>query len=284
MPSCRSVANSGTSVADDRGDGPRPVPLLAELWYVVAADLSEPSLVNALRAVAPGTEAQSDSITVPHGAVTGANSVPLLTAVLPGSELGHNGKARPDAGQTWDWQAAETTLAQCQASVLVTELSLSGTALPEFTPQQRVTAVNSVVHVLIEHTAPAAVHWPSSQRVSDPGAFDPQALDGVLNVRLFSVGNDDGAMVMDTLGLDLFDLPDLQCHFKDFDAAEVAAMLFSTAVYVFDEGDVIDDGHTISGPRGDEHFECRHELSLLDPKRVVIDVDLGAAFAAGERD
>ena len=104
----------------------------------------------------------------------------------------------------------------------------------------------------------------------------------MLNVRFFTVG-DDETRLMDTLGLDLFELPDVQCHYRDFDPAAVATMLFNTAVYLFAQGDVIDDGHTISGPRGDEHFVCRHEAALLGPPRTVLDVDLGDPYAAGVR-
>ena len=57
-------------------------------------------------------------------------------------------------------------------------------------------------------------------------------------------------MVMDTLGLHVFGLPDVQCHFRDREPGEIATMLFSTAVYLFRSGDVIADGNTISGPQG----------------------------------
>jgi hypothetical protein len=264
--------------------GGRPVPLLAELWYVAAPDLDDPTLLAALRLVAAETEAQSGSITVPHAAsLAGEQPVPLLTAVLPATAVGQDGKTRPDCGQTWDWEGAEPALDRCSSSILVTELAVSGTAPGDYPPSKRVAAINAVVKVLIETTKPVAISWPHCQRVSDPETFDSSGLDGVLNVRCFAINNDAGAMVMDTVGLNTFDLPDLQCHFRDFDPAQVAAMLFSTAVYVFDEGDVIDDGNTISGTQGDEHFRCRHELSLMDPKRLVIDVDLGLPYAAGDR-
>ena len=58
-------------------------------------------------------------------------------------------------------------------------------------------------------------------------------------------------MVLDTLGLHVFGLPDLQCHFRDRDPGEIAGLLYATALYVFDSGDVIADGNTISGPDGD---------------------------------
>ena len=129
-----------------------------------------------------------------------------------------------------------------------------------------------------------AVYWPHSQRVSDPETLAVDDLDGIINVRFFTVAGDDEAMVLDTLGLHVFGLPDLQCHFRDRDPGEIAGLLYATARYVFDAGDVIADGNTISGLDGEERYVCRRETSLLEPTRPVIDVDLGDPYAAGQRD
>jgi hypothetical protein len=90
-------------------------------------------------------------------------------------------------------------------------------------------------------------------------------------------------MVMDTLGLHVFGLPDVQCHFRNREPSEIATMLFSTAAYLFRSGDVIADGNTISGPQGQERLVCFREPALLEPRRLVIDVDLGDPYAAGRR-
>ncbi len=255
--------------------------LIAELWYDEVPDLTDPRLLEALQEVSPQVELQDGSITVPHSAVTMEledGTVPLLTAVLTGSGLDREDKSLPDVSQTWDWAEVGDAMDRCTANVLVTELLAS-----VFTPQQRVTGLMSVVRVLVEQTRPTAIFWPNSQRVTNPLTFDPDGLDGVINVRFFSVGLDDGAKLMDTVGLDLFELPDLQCHYRDANPADVATMLFNTAVYVFGEGDVIDDGHTISGLQGDEHFVVRHEDAMVGPSRTVLDVDLGDPYAAGTR-
>jgi hypothetical protein len=276
--------------SDGRPDGQRQLEsprLMVELWYEKPPDLADPRLLTALRARWSETEAQQESISIPHTEVTMEledGVMPLLTAVFAASPLtaaaepGAQTKTLPDVSQTWDWEGAEAALARCTGSVLVSELLAQ-----VFTPQQRVDGLMSVVQVMIEQTRPAALSWPNSQRITDPDNFDPAGLDGVVNVRFFTVGKNEGAFVMDTLGLHVFDLPDLQCHYHDFDPAAVASMLFNTALYVFDQGDVIDDGHTISGPRGDEHFVCRHEKSLIDPPRHVLDVDLGPEHVAGSR-
>ena len=43
-----------------------PEGLIAELWYETAPDLTDPLLLEGLRAVSPGTEAQDGSLVVPY--------------------------------------------------------------------------------------------------------------------------------------------------------------------------------------------------------------------------
>jgi hypothetical protein len=252
-----------------------PTALVAEVWYAAAPDLADPALLAALRQVAPGADAQQDSITVPFGEV----EPPLVTLIMPASPLGEQGKRRPDVSQTWDWAEAEAAVARCSASVLVTEMLAEG-----WSAQDRVSALTRVLVALCRQTEAVAVHWPHSQRVCNPDALAPDDLTGILNVRFFSVAGDDEAMVLDTLGLHVFGLPDLQCHFRGHEPGKIAGLLYATAVYVFDQGDVIMNGNTISGIEPDERYVCRREISLLPPSRPVIDVDLGPPYAAGTRE
>jgi hypothetical protein len=252
------------------------IPLVVELWYAEnAPDLEDPRLLEALRRLSPDAEPQTESVVVPHG----DGSAPLLTVIMPGSPLGEGGKALPDVSQTWDWEEAEASVAHCRCSLLVTEMFGD-----DRTPQERWNAMSGVVAELCELTHPTVISWPQSQRVADPALFAAGDLDGLINVRYFSVANDPGAMVMDTLGLHVFGVPDVQCHFRNREPSEIATMLFSTAAYLFRSGDVIADGNTISGPQGHERLVCFREPALLEPRRLVIDVDLGDPYAAGRRD
>jgi hypothetical protein len=252
------------------------IPLVVELWYAEdAPDLEDARLLEALRTLSPDAEAQMESVVVPHG----NGSAPLLTVIMPGSPLGEGGKTLPDVSQTWDWEEAEAAVARCRCSLLVTEMFGDGR-----TPQERWNAMSGAVAELCELTQPIVISWPQSQRVGAPELFAAGDLDGLINVRYFSIANDPGAMVMDTLGLHVFGLPDVQCHFRNREPAEIATMLFSTATYLFRSGDVIADGNTISGPQGDERLLCFREPALLEPSRLVIDVDLGDPYAAGRRD
>ena len=250
-------------------------PLIIELWYEEMPDLGEPLLLEALRSPWPATESQLESIVVPHGEPPS----PLLTVIMPASPLGQEGKTLPDVSQTWGWEAAEAAVSACRRSLLVSEMFGD-----DRTPQERWDAMSAVVVELAQVTDPGVLSWPQSQRVGNPKLFTAGDLDGLINVRYFSIANDPGVIVMDTLGLHVFGLPDVQCHFRDREPGEIATMLFSTAVYEFQHGDVIANGNTISGPGRDERLRCFHEPALLAPSRRVIDVDLGDPYAAGRRE
>jgi hypothetical protein len=250
-------------------------PLVIELWYAAAPDLGDSRLLHAVRARWPATELQLESIVVPHG----DRPSPLLTVIMTASPLGEGGKVLPDVSQTWDWEGAEAAVSASRCSLLVTEMFGDGR-----TPQERWGAMSDVVAELARLTPPTVLSWPQSQRVGNPELFAAGDLDGLINVRYFSIANDPGVMVMDTLGLHVFGLPDVQCHFRDREPGEIATTLFSTAGYIFQSGDVIADGNTISGPWADERLVCFHEPALLAPSRQVIDVDLGDPYAAGQRD
>jgi hypothetical protein len=250
---------------------------VVELWYAEAPDITDPRLLDELRVIAPAAERQADSLVVPHGAALDGVP-PLLTAVVPASPVGEGGRQLPEVTQTWDWPGADEAVERCRSAVLVSEMFADG-----FDAEERVSALTAVLRVLSRLTRPVLISWPLSQRVVDPEA-DADELDGVINIRLFTVAGDESALVMDSLGLHIFGLPDVQCHFRDRAPAEIAALLHSTATYLFASGDVIADGNTISSLDGDGIYRCRRERSLVAPSRTVLDIDLGDHYAAGERD
>ena len=266
--------------------------LVAELWYATAPDLEDPLLLEGLRAVSPGTQAQEASLVVPYdggetparpisngnGSGNGTTAPPLLTLVLPGSSLDEPGKALPDTSQTWDWPEADTTLEPARASLLVVEMSGDS-----YAARDRVAALVGVVRALSVATQPLAVSWPTSQRVTDPAEAGADGLGGLLNVRFFTVADDEDERVMDTRGLASFGLPDVQVHFRDLDPGRLAGLLYATGAYLLEEGDVVEDGNTISGLEPDDQWACHHEDALVAPPRRVLDVDPGDPYAAGRR-
>jgi hypothetical protein len=193
--------------------------------------------------------------------------------------------------QTRGFADAGDVVASRRASVLVTDFMSSG--LP---PGPRLDLFQRALRAVLDVVPCAAIHWEASKRIVDPRAwcsiFDdgdpaPAFFSGAVNVRLFQEepedGAEQGAIVMDTLGLAALGLPDLQCHFRDLDPDEVAEMLLDLSWYLFENGDVIQDNHTVPGLAPGSRWRCWHEDALAGPERVVLDVDPGAPHAAGDR-
>ena len=192
--------------------------------------------------------------------------------------------------QSWYFPGAEPAIAGSTAAVLVTDLMSSSL---EYRP--RLDLFERTLRAVLEYVPCEAIHWQPASRIVDPGAWrdafdggDPaeRFFAGGVNVRFFHVQVDDPATpesVMDTLGLGALGLPDLQCHFRGLDSGQMAAFLHRTAWYVLESGDVIEDGYTVAGIDAEARWLCRHEDSLVDPARVVLDINPGDPYAAGNR-
>ncbi|MCL2148158.1 MAG: DUF4261 domain-containing protein [Methanomassiliicoccaceae archaeon] len=110
---------------------------------------------------------------------------------------------------------------------------------------------------------------------------------GAVNARYFRVGDTD-EMVVDTLGLHVFGMPDVQFHFHGLDPNNVVTAAYDVAMYQFNNGLPIKDGETIDGFDADGEYKedirwkCQYEMALVAPKREVLDVNAGE-HAAGSR-
>jgi hypothetical protein len=140
-----------------------------------------------------------------------------------------------------------------------------------------------VLNAAITSLRPVAIWAPHAQQLILPQAILDNHLETFVNVRVHNIEGIEKAILLDTIGLHVFRLPDLQCHFKRLDPSEVANVLYNTAAYILEQGDVIDDGNTITGVTPTDKWRCQHEMAILDPQRVVLDVDTGRKSAAGER-
>ena len=105
-----------------------------------------------------------------------------------------------------------------------------------------------------------------------------------VNARLFNVqgGGGESEMIVDTLGLYVLGIPDMQYHFRDLDPNAVVNHAYNTAIYQFENDSPIESGHTIDGFEPGSRWKCQYEHSLVQPVRHVLDVSIGD-FAAGGR-
>ncbi len=107
-----------------------------------------------------------------------------------------------------------------------------------------------------------------------------------VNVRFFNVmGTEDS--VVDTLGLSLLFIEDIQYHFHDMDPNWVVNHAYNMASYLLENDAPMKDGDTIDGIAAgqivqDIQWKCHFENALIAPERAVLDVCMGE-FAAGGR-
>jgi hypothetical protein len=271
-----------------------PPLLLAELLYETAPTITFPYLQERLSATLPSARLISRKESVGSFLIAhedrmfefkGGQKAPALTAIAVGNPVDPS-KLDAAVRQTWDWPAARDLVARAKHHLIVTEMMAR-----VFSPADRVEMFYSVLSLILEAAKPLCIHCHHAERIVDPtrltrasgAASSTERMAAFLNVRLFRIENDPGAMVMDTRGLAALCLPDLQVHFRDLEPRKVAAALYSTGVYIYENGDCIQDGHTVQGLSADQKWRCQHEESLLPPKRAVLDIDPGEPFAAGKR-
>ena len=193
--------------------------------------------------------------------------------------------------QMWDClEDRERILSECKYQVLATD-TLGG-GLP---PQERANMLMDYLEALVElfHQCEAVYNFNSGKlilaeeiRKKEVAGLD-RFIRFAVNARFFNVqGTEDS--VVDTLGLSLLYIEDLQYHFHGMDPNWVVNHAYNMASYLLSNDNPMKDGDTIDGIRDgqivqDIQWKCRYEDALIQPSRVVIDVCMGE-YAAGGRD
>ncbi|GAA4346575.1 hypothetical protein GCM10023185_01020 [Hymenobacter saemangeumensis] len=175
--------------------------------------------------------------------------------------------------QNWYWEEVATVAATCKYEVLASDFM---TRTLDY--KSRLTLFMNFLAVLTRTTNPQAVYSVGAQRLIEPNDFveswtnaSQQALNGLVNVRLFNISNGAASeILMDTVGLHLLGLPDFQIRFSNLDESAVGQTLWNYAYYVYEHGDIITDGSTIQGLTPQSKWKCERQLALVAPERVVI--------------
>ena len=109
----------------------------------------------------------------------------------------------------------------------------------------------------------------------------------IVNARFFNISGTSDSVV-DTLGMSLLYIEDMQYHFHDMDPNWVVGHAYTIASYVLATRRSVKDGDTVDGvaDNGDLdqsiQWKCRYEDALVQPERPVLDVHMGQ-YAAGGR-
>jgi hypothetical protein len=204
----------------------------------------------------------------PRHVVTGpAQKGPALSVVMPCA-------APPDArslasalAQTWTWPSAAEAVVGVRSAIYVGELM--GRLLPR---EHRLGTLLPVITGVVRATRPAAVLWTPAGYLAEPRQVLEHTRDVLVNVRMFRIhGADDGAVLMDTMGLAPLGLPDLQCK-AYAKPGWLVAELKSLADHLVEHGDVIADGQAVPGADPGTAWRAWRRTSLAQPVRQVLDL------------
>lgn len=109
-----------------------------------------------------------------------------------------------------------------------------------------------------------------------------------VNVRFFTIQGTNDDMIVDTLGMSLLYLPDLQYHFHGMNPDLIVNHAYCSASYILSNENPIKSGDPIDSITEKGEFDrvnmwkCSYENALIQPAREVIDVYMNE-FAAGQR-
>ena len=175
--------------------------------------------------------------------------------------------------QNWHWQEANDTAKACKYELLVTDLL---TRTLEY--KQRLSLFMNFLVAVTKATCPDVIYSVYGQKLINPidlakiwDKEEKEILYGICNVRLYNL-TDINEFLMDTVGLNSIGLPDFQIRFKNYEVNEIAKLLWNYAYYIYEHGDVIENGNTLEGIVSGSKWKCERQVSLLDHERIVINV------------
>ena len=192
--------------------------------------------------------------------------------------------------QMWDcMNDRDQILSECKYQVFANDML--GGGLPA---RKRANMLMDYLEALVElYPQCEAVYNVNSGKLIKADDIRKKEITGIdrfiryaVNVRFFNVeGTDDS--VVDTLGLSLLYIEDLQYHFHDMDPNWIVNHAYNLASYLLNNDNPMKDGDTIDGIRNgmivqDIQWKCQYEDALIQPARVVMDVCMGD-YAAGDR-
>jgi hypothetical protein len=265
-----------------------------DLLYQQPPVLPPRTLLEALQARCPGLEPLNRDpspemlayVQTRHLVRYRDHRVPAQLLVIPGRRERDAVRIEDSIQQSWTQRNARELVSAAPHVVFVSDMMASG--LPY---KERLDVFLHALSAILEVVPCQAIHWRVSQQILTPDRFLDSRIGrkghslfaGPLNVRFFDSGHATVEKLADTMGLAALGLPDLQCHFHGLDPDQVVRFLYDLALYVFENGDVIESGHSVSGLDHGEEWTCRREEALVPPRRVVLDVNPGPLFAAGDR-
>ena len=195
--------------------------------------------------------------------------------------------------QMWDCQEdRERILSECSYQVCAVDMLAANMYYKE-----RADLLMNFLEALVEmYPACEAVYFASSGKMFTVEKIknhriprDRRFLYFAVNVRYFNI-QDSADMLIDTLGMNILFLPDLQYHFHGMEPDWVVNHAYNMLSYIYDHENPIENGDPIDGVNSSNgnmdasvQWMCHYEDALIQPARSVIDICMNE-FAAGGRE
>lgn len=207
-------------------------------------------------------------------------SIPAQTCILPAHEIKERKRFVGALQQAWHWPEAGQAVASARYAIRIHDLFTA--AMPR---KKRLDLFQKAVLAVLDTLDCDALYWYGSDKLVEPESYvesqdREEHLYAAMNVRMYQAGGtgEQRELVMDTVGLSALGVPDVQCHFTGLEPDTVAQTLLGAAYYIFDQGDVLQDGQTL-GSSGGRRWRCEHQSALIAPGRYVIDLNPGEEHA-----
>ena len=182
--------------------------------------------------------------------------------------------------QLWAWPEGKEISDRHEAFIQVSTSYIFGgkkdaPVLPaDYAPLPEIKFVTQIALALLKHPDALAYFNPNGEILADEKLMrkslayheenDIPPFNIWSNIRLLNANN--GWMIMDTVGMEQFDLPDLEACFpsKTYELREVSNFLRNCCLYLLNQGKVIKDKDTMDGP-GKINWQAHHTSKELSP-------------------
>ena len=177
--------------------------------------------------------------------------------------------------QNWHWKEANDESKKCNFEVMVSDFMSS-----TLDYKQRLPLYIDFLEAVVKVMKPKIIYSVYGQKLLKTSDFLYElkhggfhVLEAICNVRMFNItGSKEQEIIMDTTGLNAIGLPELQIQFDKFDPSKIANLLWTYAYYLYENGDVLEDGNTIEGIQEGSKWICRRGYSLIDENISVINI------------
>lgn len=215
--------------------------------------------------------------------------VPPMLSVFKCMEFESKRIGSMTRSQMWDCPEHDELLDSCKYHVLVSDMFGAG-----MNYKDRADMLMDFLEALVElFPTCKAVYFVNSGKMFSADAVrshniphDDRFIYFAVNVRFFNI-NDSSARIVDTVGMEALDMPDLQYHFHGMDPNFVVNHAYNVLSYMYENDNPIENNNTIDGIADGEMsdkvlWKCCYEESLIQPVRAVIDINMGE-LASGVR-